>query len=159
VTFPAPFTDYEAVVKPEWIDLNGHMNLAYYVVICDQALDLICAAWDLDWAYTRRTNHGTFAAETHTLYEQELLEGDLVHVRTWVIGADAKRFHVAHELYRAADGARACCWEALMLHVDLGRRKVVPMPPAQHEAVMAAATAHAAAGLPDWTGRRVQLRR
>jgi acyl-CoA thioester hydrolase len=159
MSFPAPFRGYETAVKPEWIDFNGHMNLAYYLVICDHALDLICAAWDLDWAYTRRTDHGTFAAETHTLYEQELLEGDRVSVHTWVIGADAKRFHVAHELYRASDNARACCWEALMLHVDLGQRKVVPMPQTQLDAVMAAAAAHAEAGLPDWTGRRVQLRR
>ena len=159
MSFPAPFIGHRALVKPEWIDLNGHMNLAYYLVICDHALDLVCAAWDLDWAYTKRTNHGTFAAETHTLYEQELLEGDEVRVDTWVIGADAKRVHVAHELYRVADGARACCWEALMLHVDLGRRKVVPFPAAQYEAVTAAAAAHAAAGLPDWTGRRVQLSR
>jgi acyl-CoA thioester hydrolase len=155
----APFIGYEAVVKPEWIDGNGHMNLAYYLVLCDHALDALCAAWDLDWHYTRRTNHGTFAAETHTLYQQELLAGDRVAVHAWVVAADAKRFHIAQEIHRLADGARACCWEALMLHVDLASRRVVPFPPAQLAAVTATAAAHAAAGLPDWVGRRVQMRR
>jgi acyl-CoA thioester hydrolase len=135
------------------------MNLAYYMVIFDHALDAICAAWDLDWAYTKRTNHGTFAAETHTLYEQELLEGDRVRVATWVVGADAKRVHVAQEIHRIADGARACCWEAVMLHVDLGSRRVVPFPPAQAATVVAWAVAHATAGLPEWIGRKVQMKR
>jgi len=155
----APFTGYETVVKPEWIDGNGHMNLAYYMVIFDHALDLLCAAWDLDWQYTRRTNHGTFAAETHTIYETELIEGDRVRVESWVLAADAKRVHVGQEIHRISDGARACCWEAVMLHVDLGVRKVVPFPPAQMAAIRATAEAHAAAGLPDWIGRKVQMKR
>jgi acyl-CoA thioester hydrolase len=157
MAFPAPFTGFEDVVRPEWIDANGHMNLAYHHVMFDHAVDLICAAWDLDWAYTKRTNHGLFAVETHTLYEQELLEGERARASTWVVGVDAKRLHVAHELYRAADGARAACWEAVLLHVDLGARRVVPWPEPQAARMREAAAAHAAVPRPDWIGRRVGL--
>lgn len=149
------FEAYQAVVKPEWIDLNGHLNLAYYGVMFDEALDRICVEWDLDWAYTKRENAGMFAVETHTLYRQELAEGERVTVRTWVIGVDAKRLHVAHELYRLPDRALSACWEAMMLHVDLGTRKVTPWPDRQRgliEATMAAQTTR-----PDWTGRRIAL--
>jgi acyl-CoA thioester hydrolase len=65
-------------VKSEWFDLNGLMYLAYYIVLFDQAFDLILAEWDRDWEYTKRTNQGLFAVETHTLYEQELVAGAAV---------------------------------------------------------------------------------
>ena len=152
----APFDRFEGVVKPEWMDLNGHMNLAYYLVLFDHALDLACAEWDLDWVYTKRTNHGTFAVETHTLYEQELMAGDRVRVRTWLLGVDAKRVHIGHELFRAADMVRSACWEVMMLHVDLGTRKVVPWPEEQLRLLEATAAAHRATGLPDWVGRKVR---
>src|SRR5690349_11680073 len=104
-----PFKRFTGVVKPEWIDVNGHMNLAYYVALFDDAFDRLLAEWDLDWEYTKRTNLGLFAVEAHTLYEQELLEGETVAVHSWVIEADAKRLHVAHEMFRLPDMARAAC--------------------------------------------------
>jgi acyl-CoA thioester hydrolase len=159
MSFPAPYDRFQGEVKSEWIDPNGHMNLAYYIVLFDQAFDLILAEWDLDWEYTKRTNQGLFAVETHTLYEQELVAGAAVRVRSWVIDVDSKRLHVAHEMYRASDMRRAACIETLNLHVDLENRRVTPWPEAQRSALDAAALAHREAGLPEWVGRRVQIRK
>ena len=110
--FPAPYDRFVGEVKPEWIDPNGHMNLAYYLVLFDHAFDLILAEWDLDWAYTKRTRQSLFAVETHTLHEQELLAGEAVRVHSWVVGVDGKRLHIAQEMYRAANMRRAACCEA-----------------------------------------------
>ena len=157
MAFPTPFAEFEGAVKPEWIDPNGHMNLAYYLVLFDHALDRLCVAWDLDWAYTKRTNAGMFAVETHTLYEQELLEGDRVRVHSWALAVDAKRVHVAQEMFRLPDMTRAACWEAMMLHVDLASRKVVPWPQPQRALIAAAVSAHAAVPPPNWVGRHVRM--
>jgi acyl-CoA thioester hydrolase len=159
MSFPAPYDRFEGEVKSEWIDLNGHMNFAYYIVLFDQAFDLMLAEWDLDWEYTKRTNQGLFAVETHTLYEQELVVGAAVRVRSWVIDVDSKRLHVAHEMYRTLDMRRAACIETLNLHVDLENRRVTPWPEAQRSTLDAAALAHREAGLPEWVGRRVQMRK
>ena len=153
-----PFARFEGVVQPEWIDLNGHMNLAYYILLFDHAFDLILAEWDLDWAYTTRTGLGLFAVETHTLYEQELLVGETARVHSWLVEVDAKRLHIAHEMYRAADMRRAACSESMNLHVDLTTRKVTPWPDTQRQALAVAAAAHAGAA-PDWVGRKVSMRR
>src|SRR6185437_10429517 len=72
---PAPFERYEGEVVPEWIDANNHMNLAYYVVLFDYATDALFDAIDIGRQYKDETNYGTFAVETHTLYERELLVG------------------------------------------------------------------------------------
>ena len=70
--FPCPFEEYTTRVLPEWIDLNGHMNMAYYGVVFDRGNYAAGNALGLGADYIERTTHGIFAAETHTLYFREL---------------------------------------------------------------------------------------
>ncbi len=153
---PAPFTGHAAVVRPEWIDENGHMNMAYYFVVFDGAIDRLWAAIGLGQPYRERTQHGTFAAESHILYKAELLLGDEVRVATQIVAADSKRIHLAHEM-RRSDGAVAAQQEAMLLHVSLQTRRVVPFLPEVAGLIAAAAEAHAALPRPDWVGRRLAM--
>jgi acyl-CoA thioester hydrolase len=157
VTIPAPFDRYRGEVLPAWIDVNGHMNLAYYVVLFDQATDLLFEAIDLGQRYKDEENKGTFAAEAHILYERELLVGDQVRVESRILGADDKRLHVGHAMFALEDGRRAAVQELMFLHIDFAIRRVAPFPPAVRERVMAAAAAHAALPRPDWVGRKVAM--
>jgi acyl-CoA thioester hydrolase len=152
-----PFDSGEGEVLPGWIDSNDHMNLAYYVVLFDHATDAIYDAFGLGPGYKQRTGCGTFAAESHNLYEQELRLGERVRVATWVIGADTKRLHLAHEMYRLSDNARAATQELLYLHIDLTRRRVAPWPADVAEKLQAFAELHARHERPAWTGRRIAL--
>ena len=154
---PAPFNQYEGEVLPEWIDANGHMNLAYYVVLFDYATDALFEAIGIGREYKDATNHGTFVAETHNLYERELLVGERVRVATQILGADSKRLHLAHEMFSLASGQRAATQELMFLHVDLAARRVSPFPEDLRRRVAAAATAHAALPRPDWVGRRIAM--
>ncbi len=156
MSFPAPFAAFEGAVRPEWIDSNDHMNLAYYVVLFDQGTDAIYEAMGLGQAY-RATEHGTFAAETHTIYASELLLGDRVRVTSQIIDLDEKRLHLAHEMHRVADGALAAAQELLLLHVDLRVRRVVPWLAQVYSRMQVAAAAHRELTRPDWVGRRVGL--
>ncbi len=76
--FPTPYEGYEAEVLPEWIDSNDHMNLAYYLVLFDNATDYIYRRFGIDRSYKAATGCGTFAAEAHTLYERESTSSDRV---------------------------------------------------------------------------------
>jgi acyl-CoA thioester hydrolase len=153
----APFDRYRGEVVPEWIDLNGHMNLAYYTVLFDYATDLLFETIGIGKEYKRATNHGTFVVETHNLYEQELLVGEEVRVVTQIIAADDKRLHLAHQMFRIADDRRAAMQELMFLSIDLGRRRVVPFLPIVRDNVAAAAAAHAGLPRPDWVGRRLAM--
>ena len=159
MTIPAPFDQYEGAVLPEWIDANGHMNLAYYVVLFDYATDALFEAIGIGREYKDATNHGTFVAETHNLYERELLVGERVRVATQILGNDSKRLHLAHEMFSLADTQRAATQELMYLHIDLSARRVVPWLPKVHERVAAAAAAHARLPRPDWAGRRIIMQR
>jgi acyl-CoA thioester hydrolase len=157
VDVPAPFDRYRGVVLPEWIDLNGHMNLAYYTVLFDYATDLLFEAIGIGRAYKDASGHGTFVAETHNLYERELLVGDEVRVATQILGADAKRIHLAHEMFQLEGDRRSATQELMFLSIDLGRRRVVPFPQQARERVATVAAAHAGLPRPDWVGRRLVL--
>ena len=157
MSIAAPYELSGGEVKPEWLDYNGHMNLAYYIVLFDQATDALFDELDLGLDYRRSRNLGTFVAETHTRYERELLVGEQVRVAVQILAVDDKRMHVAHEMFRLKDGLRSATLESMFLHVDLGARRVMPYPPDLKARVDAAATAHAHLPRPDWIGRRVSM--
>ena len=146
-----------AEVLPEWIDANGHMNLAYYVVLFDQATDLLYDALGVGQAYRNATGNSTFTAETHTLYEREVLEGERVRVMTHLLGADAKRLHYVHEMFHAEGGHRVAAQELMALHIDMASRRVAPFPPDLHARIQAMVKERAGRALPIGVGRRIAM--
>ena len=74
--------EHTDTVRPEWIDSNGHMNLAYYVVVFDLATDRLYDALGIGNAYREATGNSCFTAETHTIYEREVKVGDGLRVAT-----------------------------------------------------------------------------
>lgn len=157
MSIPAPFECYRGEVLPQWIDANGHLNLAYYVVLFDYATDALFDAIDIGLRYKEATNHGTFAVEMHNLYERELLVGERVRVATQILGSDSKRLHLAHEMFSLASRQRAATQELMYLHIDLAARRVVPWTAAARERLAAAAAAHSRLPRPDWAGRRITM--
>ncbi len=73
---PAPFDAYRTVVRPEWIDDNGHMNMGYYVVVFDLATDEWMRFVGLDREHRRAREVTTFCLEAHVTYHREVRAGD-----------------------------------------------------------------------------------
>jgi acyl-CoA thioester hydrolase len=144
-------------VLPEWIDANGHMNLAYYVVLFDQATDLLYDLLGLGQAYRDATGNSTFTAETHTLYEREVRVGERVRVLPHLLGGDTKRLHYFHEMFHAEHGYRVAVQELMALHIDMSVRKVAPFPTDVHARIMQAVSARAGSALPMGVGRRIAM--
>jgi acyl-CoA thioester hydrolase len=154
MTLPAPFDAHTAEVLPEWIDRNGHLNLAYYIVIFDQATDALFDALGIGSRFTDITGTSLFIVETHTTYERELKLGEQVSVNATLIGADAKRLHFTHEMFRT-DGTRAASHELMAVHVDMATRRSAPFSEATQARLSAAVAAHATLPRPAIVGRRV----
>ncbi len=139
------------LVRPEWIDHNGHLNLAYYILLFDEATDALWTSLGLGDAI-RSIGFGTFAVETHTQYRAELMEGETVMVRSVVLEADGKRLHVAHEMRRARDQVVSAQQELLYLCVDMATRRAAGWP-----GQIGARLAGRVEAAPDWVGRRVAM--
>jgi acyl-CoA thioester hydrolase len=151
------FPQFEGEVQPEWIDANGHMNLAYYVVLFDRATDLVYDVVGVGQAYREATGNSTFTAETHTLYEREVRLGERVRVVGHLLGADTKRLHYFHEMFHAEGGQRVAAQELMALHIDMASRRVAPFPPDLHARIQAMVRERAGRELPKGVGRRIAM--
>jgi acyl-CoA thioester hydrolase len=155
--YPDYVTRHEATVLPEWIDFNGHMNLAYYVVVFDIAGDVLFDALGLGIPFRERTGYSSFVAETHTRYEREVKLGDRLCVFSHVLAADAKRLYVFNEMFHVEEGFRAATQEVMCLHVKLSTRRVTALPEEQLAALRAVVARRGDAPLPPEAGRRIAM--
>jgi acyl-CoA thioester hydrolase len=118
----------EGEVLPEWIDMNGHMNVAYYVLAFDHAVDELFARLGISDEYIRKNRGSTFAVESHVTWQQELKEGERYVVTSQIAAYDAKRIHQFQRMYHADEHYLAATAEWMNLHVDLDKRRVCPWP-------------------------------
>jgi acyl-CoA thioester hydrolase len=128
VFFFAPFVSSTMRVEPTWIDYNGHMNMAYYHVLFDRAVEEGFSLVGLGQDYLEKRKASFFAAEIHTLYKRELKMHDRVRVTLQLVDHDEKRIHYYMEIRHAGEGWVAATMEGLSLHVDMETRKVCPFP-------------------------------
>ncbi len=136
-----PLTVWTGEVIEDWIDYNQHMSEGFYGLVFGYASDEYLLRMGFDQAYRDETKGAFYTVETHISFLDELALGTPVEVRTTVIGADAIRVHLFHQLVRTADGVVAATQESLMLHVDTSIDRVAPMT----DAVLAVSSADAAA--------------
>jgi acyl-CoA thioester hydrolase len=122
-----PIIHHETVIS-DWVDYNGHMNVAYYVLVFDHATDVFLDSIGMNHELRNATGSSVFVAEAHVTYDDEVMEGDIVEISSQVIGIDDKRLHLFHRMYRKSDGALAATNELMILHVNLNTRRVGPFP-------------------------------
>lgn len=158
MSFPAPFVSSVMEIEKEWIDYNGHMNMAYYNVLLDRCTDEAFNFLGIGHAYAKERRLTTYTAEAHICYLRELHLGDRVQATLQILDHDEKRIRYFQEL-RHVDGWLAATSENLVLHVDMAGPKVAPFPPDMKERVQGMAKAHAALPVPERAGRSIAIKR
>ena len=145
------------MVRPEWIDENGHMNVGYYVVVFDYATDEWLDYIGLTRAYKDAHSVTTFTLEAHVTYQRELREGAPLRFTTQLLGFDAKRIHYAHEMYHAEDGFLSSTNELLSIHVSQATRRSSAMAPEIQERLTQIQAAHEKLTIPSYVGHIIGL--
>ena len=158
MTDPAPHRSRLMPVEADWIDYNGHLNMAYYNVLFDRGADELFEVFGFGPDYREQTNHTTFSAEFHVCYLRELHEGDQVYVTSQLLDFDEKRFHFYQELHHS-DGWLSATGEGMGLHVDLGGPRVAPMPDQAFAAMQAMKAQHDELAWPERAGRTIGIKR
>lgn len=115
-------------VLPEWIDLNGHMNVASYVTAFEVAVYALWERFGMPVDYQEKSGNTTFAVETHTTYKRELGEGDTYIITAQVLAYDDKRVHSFLRMYDEKQAGLAATIEWLGLHVTISNRRVEDWP-------------------------------
>lgn len=154
---PAPFLSSVMAIEPQWIDYNGHLNMAYYNVLFDRAIDQLWLHLGIGPDYLKTRGGSTFTAECHVRYLRELHLGDPAQVSILLVAADDKRLHTFEELRHATEGWVSTTSENMTLHVDMTTRKTAPFPPDIHARIHTVAEAHRSVARPDGIGRSVAM--
>lgn len=158
MTDAAPLDLHRETVLPDWIDYNGHMNVAYYLLAFDHATDAVLDHFGIGRAYAESGAGSLFVVEAHLSYIREVTAGDRLRFASRILGADAKRVHLFHAMHHADEGFLAATAEFMLLHVDLADRRSAPLPEAVRVRLAAAATADAAVARPPQAGRSILMR-
>ncbi|NQW00370.1 MAG: thioesterase family protein [Rhodospirillales bacterium] len=152
-----PVLHRETVID-DWVDYNGHLNVAYYVLIFDRATDAFLEQVGLDEAYRDSVGGSVFVVESHIVYEREVLLGTEVEVVSQLLNVDNKRLHLFHSMQIAGSRQQAATIEIMILHVDLQSRKSTPFAGEIISRLQTIAAAHAQISPPPHVGRRIGFR-
>ena len=155
--FAAPFVSPVMKVEPEWIDYNGHLNMAYYNVLFDRAVDEAYELIGVGVDYVQERRHSFFTAEVHLRYLRELHAGDPVRVTFQLLDFDRKRLHTFEQLFHAEHGWVAATSENLSLHVDMQARKTAAFPAEVTRRLAEMKASHARLPRPEAAGRRIVM--
>src|SRR5262249_15793898 len=155
--FFAPFVSSLMWVEPQWIDYNGHLNMAYYNVLFDRAVDEVYELLGIGGAYLQDYKHSTFTAEVHVRYVRELRENDPVRVTFQLLDFHEKRFPYVEELFDGTEGWVWATSENMTLHVDMTAKKVAPFPTKIMRTLAHMKAAHARLPRPEAAGRRIAM--
>jgi len=155
----APLDRHRAVVKPEWIDGNGHMNVGYYVIAFDFATDTFSEQLGVSWPYTRNKIGMTFVLEAHVTYDREVAEGDPLRITTQILDYDNKRVHMFHHMHHGSEGWVSATNELMLMNIDYETRRASPWPAESMRRLEAMAAAHRHLPRPRQAGRVIGIRR
>lgn len=153
---PAPLAFYRTPVEPDWVDYNGHMTESAYLTAAGWGSDALFRYIGDDEAY-RAAGHSFYTVETHIHYIREVAVHEPLVFHTQILGVDAKRVHLIHQMLHGDDGGLLCTAEQMLVHVDMNAGRSAPILPHVAAALQAIAHAHAHLPVPPQVGSVMRL--
>ena len=87
----------QTIIK-EWVDYNNHLNMAYYILVFDQAWEIMLEKIKMGADSAKNSKRSTMVVETHTQYISEVKENDEVDIMLTYFDHDKKRLHLKLEM-------------------------------------------------------------
>lgn len=153
----APLICPEQTVIEDWIDYNGHLNMAFYNVIFDRGVDHVYDLLGIGAEYARSGQGSCFTMEVHLNYLSELSLGDNVSVHFQLLDYDSKRVHFFEQLYHQGEGYLAATSEQIGMHVDMQTRRSAPFPESVINRLEQLEQAHSQLAVPPQVGHVIQI--
>ncbi|TGD11983.1 3-hydroxyacyl-CoA dehydrogenase NAD-binding domain-containing protein [Brevibacterium sp. S111] len=146
---PSPcLARYTTEVAPEWIDYNGHMSEAFYVLVFGFATDQVMDELGLDAGYRNTANASLYTVESHIRYLDEVALGAQLTVTPQLVSAGEKKLHLAYEMH--VDQRLVATEEIVALHVDQQAGGAVAFPDTILDRIDEVKRSQ-----PDWSGRHI----
>ena len=146
-------------VIEDWIDYNGHLNMAFYNVIFDKGVDYLFDYLGVGADYAKSGVGSCFTMQAHVNYLQELSLHDEVSVTMQILDYDHKRIHYFEQMHHATEGYLAATSEQLCMHIDMTTRRSASFPQAVQDKLQALMACHEQIDKPAQVGRSIGIRR
>jgi len=143
IPVPTPYED-RLTVKSEWLDPNGHMNVAFYLRAVDDGSNAFFDDIDLGWGYTNRGEGSIFVTGCNINFMRELFAGSALLVTTQLVDWNSKLIHCYSEVRNADESYVAATCETLYMHIAFATRRGAPMPAAAQARLAEILSAHRA---------------
>jgi acyl-CoA thioester hydrolase len=152
--------DYSQIsILPEYIDANGHMNVGYYTVLFDRALDLAWARLGIYSGQILARGYSSFALQSHLHYKRELRLGDALDFDILLLDYDAKRVHYLMQMLHRQERWVAATCEQLSICMNMHTRRSTAWPAEALVDVAALHAAHQDRPRPAEVGQAIGIRR
>ena len=150
-------TLHHDTVRAEWVDYNGHLRDAFYLLIFSFAVDAFIDRIGLTDAERRARQRSVYTLESHINYLHEIKQGTPVRVDARVIAHDAKRIQLYLEMFADGRDDAVAVSEQMLLQVDTNGPTSVPFDADVAARIAAFAALHAGAPAPAYSGRTIAL--
>ncbi|MFJ3524463.1 thioesterase family protein [Pseudomonas sp. NPDC090203] len=151
-------TTYKTPILQDWVDYNGHLRDAFYLLIFSYATDAFMDRIGLASDDRDASGNSLFTLEAHINYLHEVKLGEEVEVRTQIVAHDLKRVQLYHSLYKAGGDEELAASDQMLLHVDLAAGpKSAPFSEHSLEALRVLTEAQHDQPAPAYTGRTIGL--
>ena len=153
----APLVLADQPIRPAWLDYNGHLRDAYFLLLFSLATDALMDHIGLDAQHREYSERTIYTLESQVRYLREVKGDAVVNVYTQIVAHDAKRLHVYQWMREEGSQPECATCEQMLLHVDTQGPRAAPFGPEVWPRVQALATAHAALPRPATLGRAIGL--
>jgi len=125
---------YRGTVNRWEVDNVGHFTVAYYFERFEDATLALLHAIELGPGSVTAAGRVCVTTQCHVRYLRELRVGDIMHIRSGVIGTDDDGLVLGHQVFDSGDDALCTTVAQRMALVEIGSRAPLPLTPAQREA-------------------------
>ena len=120
-----PTTVSQGTVKDDWIDYNGHMNMAYYVQCFEETSDFLLEHMNLGYRYAIEEQKGVFVIKCEINYRKEINLNEDFIISLENLICKGKKLTVGLKMLNVGSETIAD-YQILNLNVDLQTKKSVP---------------------------------
>ena len=158
--YSTPIILPEQEVLNEWLDYNGHMNVAYYTLAFDKSLDIFLEdLLGIGESHAYKNNQGPFVVQAHYHYLNEMSLNEEFNVRLLVVDCDQKRMHLCLDIFSKKQKQVIAVAEKVLINVNLNLRKVEHYPVWAYERLIKIKKTHEIASFPDVLGKKISLKK
>ena len=158
--YDTPIILPEKKVIKDWIDYNGHMNVAFYTLAFDKSLDvfledILC----IGETHALQNKQGPFVLQAHYHYLNEMSLDEKFNIRLLVVDCDEKRMHLCLDMFSQKKNKVIAVAEKVLINVNLNIRKIEHYPSWAYKRLIKLKDTHKNAQFPNVLGKQITLKK